>query len=905
MELLVAFLVLGVLGLGAWQISVQMGLSRVQRQLARALGEIERLRRAPASPAQATANDAATEAEPESAPPEPLVEVPAEDAGEASRRMPWEEGYDPAVDRPEEPVAPREPGAGSRFAAWLTQNWFYAVSALSLALAGLFLVQYGIENGYLTPTMRVAAALALGAALVGGGEWIRRRHGDAGATAYLPATFSAAGLVSLYGGVLAARALYGLIGPGPAMAGLVAVSAGALLLGWLNGPVLAGFGLVGAGAAPFLVGGDAGSATVFYVYYGLLGVTGLGIDAWRQWRWVSVLALAVAGAGGAAVYALSGEGPGYAVLVVVLALAAMAIPRREIGPAHDGGAPLAWLVPGLRAPIAFETWLAWGAMLAASLVLLALPRPGAGEMLLHAGLLTLLILAVTVWAWQARALSELVLFPALAFLALIPLESWLSWTLTRPVEVAPGTVEVPGLPLEVSLMMAMAALATAAAAWRGLVAGTGAQGLFWGLFAALFAPLVPLAFELFWLAPREPGGFDWAAHVLALAALMTGIAVRFARADGESRRRAAWAVLSAASLIALALFVILTKSALTVALAVLLALAAALDRRFRLPEMQYFVALGVIVLGWRVVADPGVVWAVEAPWWEFALSFAAPLAAMAAAWRLMPHEGRLTGRGFLESGFLMIAGIFATLALWRFIDARVGDDQVLSHWTLGLTACVWLICAAAQVYRLRLGPRLRWVRIGLAALYGLFALAFLALGLTVSNPFLSVGGASMPPVDVYGPLVFSTLAVGYLLPALALVLIARVGPRRLAPWVLVPAGALVCFWGFLVIRRFWLGDVYVGNGWLDGELYTYTVVLILAGAALLWQAIATGSTALRRAALVVIGVAVVKVLLVDARGLTGLFRVFSFLALGLSLAGLAWLNRWAAQEAAERGLEEE
>jgi len=38
---------------------------------------------------------------------------------------------------------------------------------------------------------------------------------------------------------------------------------------------------------------------------------------------------------------------------------------------------------------------------------------------------------------------------------------------------------------------------------------------------------------------------------------------------------------------------------------------------------------------------------------------------------------------------------------------------------------------------------------------------------------------------------------------------------------------------------------------------------------------------------------VAKVFLLDASGLTGLTRVVSFAGLGLSLAGLAWLNRWA------------
>jgi uncharacterized membrane protein len=47
-------------------------------------------------------------------------------------------------------------------ATWLKTNWFLAIAALSLALAGVFLVQYGIENGLLTPFWRVAGAVALG-----------------------------------------------------------------------------------------------------------------------------------------------------------------------------------------------------------------------------------------------------------------------------------------------------------------------------------------------------------------------------------------------------------------------------------------------------------------------------------------------------------------------------------------------------------------------------------------------------------------------------------------------------------------------------------------------------------------------------------------------------------------------
>jgi uncharacterized membrane protein len=47
----------------------------------------------------------------------------------------------------------------------------------------------------------------------------------------------------------------------------------------------------------------------------------------------------------------------------------------------------------------------------------------------------------------------------------------------------------------------------------------------------------------------------------------------------------------------------------------------------------------------------------------------------------------------------------------------------------------------------------------------------------------------------------------------------------------------------------------------------------------------------------VIVLTVAKVFLIDAAGLAGLMRVVSFLGLGLALAGVAFLNRWAAQQA--------
>ena len=88
-----------------------------------------------------------------------------------------------------------------------------------------------------------------------------------------------------------------------------------------------------------------------------------------------------------------------------------------------------------------------------------------------------------------------------------------------------------------------------------------------------------------------------------------------------------------------------------------------------------------------------------------------------------------------------------------------------------------------------------------------------------------------------------------------------------------------------------------GSSVVQGELYSYTVAMMLLGAGLLYQAIARHCDMLRKIAMAVIALTVAKVFLWDASGLTGLTRVVSFLGLGLSLAALAWLNRWAGQVA--------
>jgi uncharacterized membrane protein len=836
---------------------------------------------------------------PQHAPATPVAAAPA-----APRRSPWQPAPKSKPDAvpggadQNRPLVLRPDRIGAGI-GWLLRNWVYVVSALSLALAAIFLLQYGVEHGLLPPAARVAAALALGLGLVAAGEWLRRRHGDAArrVTAYLPSTFAGAGLVALFAAVIAARQLYGLIGPEPALAGLLLVAALALVLGWFYGPWLAAVGLAGATAAPFLVGGSAAASWWLYVYFALIAATGLAIDAGRRWAWVSVLALALGVAGGALVFAGGGDAGWLGAELLALALLAIAVPPLASMPQHGGAMVSARLFGGTAIWPSFPVRLAAGGVALASLGLALLPAASAAESLVVFGLLAALLLALALWAKDAPALADLTALPALGFLLRLAQESQqgpLYLDLARQaIALRPPETAAP---VTATVLLALALAGTLAAAWRSLRAADTAFGLYWAAGAVLFAPMAAVVLELLWQPARAIGANTWALHAMALAALMVWLAVLYARADGEGRRRAALAALSALSLIAFALILVLSETALTVALAVLVVVAAALDRQFRLPEMGWFMQAGLLVLSWRLLADPGLDWALHAPLWELALAFLAAIAAAATGWVLLQGLARERLTPLLESAGAGFAAVFVDLLVFRWLRDGFAGDAATTHWGLTLLALPWLVTALVALWRLQVGGALLALRKALAALAGAIGLAGLAAAVTLANPLSAVGGSAAA-----GPAPFDTLSLAYLVPAALALAAARLFQNRL-PWLRLPlvwaSGLFAALWLGLEIRRFWVGDALWQGGLPQGELISYTVAMVLAAAAQLYQSIARGSSGLRRLAMAVVVLTVLKVFWFDAAGLTGLTRVASFLGLGLALAGTAWLNRWAAAQQA-------
>ena len=500
--------------------------------------------------------------------------------------------------------------------------------------------------------------------------------------------------------------------------------------------------------------------------------------------------------------------------------------------------------------------------------------------------LSLLMGALIVWTRGAPALADLAGLPAIAMVITIAMNarSWASQAVDTEVFDAP-------VPKMVSIIVVIAAALSLAAARRSLRGGQASA--FMAALAALFAPAVAIAIEVCWQPADSLGTYFWALHAMTLAAIMVWMAERFARADGaDDRLRMSFAVLSALSCVTFSMVIMFTEAALTTAIAVAIVAAAALDHRFKLPLMGSFILAGVSAIGYRLVADPGIDWAVQTSWPQMLFVTGGVVVAFLATWILVAEAHRRRLAILMESATVSATGIFLTLVLMRGAIDIFGPRETDIPWMPGVMAAVWLLLGFSQLRRIDMKGWLVWIRTALAVVFLLGG----ALCIVMSIAFTPLDGTTF---RVEGTTLLNTLILAYLLPAIVLLIgsVWLTGQPRWSRMLFRAAGlALATFWAGHVIRHAWRGpDAMMLPGVGQGEMITYTIAILAVGAGLFTQSLARRSVSLRRWGLVVIGVAVAKVFLVDIGEMNGLVRVGALLLLGLSLAGLAWLNRWAAE----------
>ena len=168
------------------------------------------------------------------------------------------------------------------------------VGGFALALGGILLVRYSIEQGLFGPGLRIAAGAVLALVLVGLGELARRKENasdiDQMPRAHIPSILTAAGTTIAYADVWAAYEIYKFLSPAMAFLLLGLVALGTLAAALKHGPALGGLGLVGAYVTPLLVSTTQPSYWTLYVYLTVVTAAAYALARFRMWRWLAITA---------------------------------------------------------------------------------------------------------------------------------------------------------------------------------------------------------------------------------------------------------------------------------------------------------------------------------------------------------------------------------------------------------------------------------------------------------------------------------------------------------------------------------------------------------------------------------------------------------------------------------------
>lgn len=186
----------------------------------------------------------------------------------------------------EEPKEPRsfEFNLSTKLTVW--------IGAASVALAVFYLVQYSIAQGLLDPPVRIMLGLIFGLVIAVGGYWAHER-GRFANNIRVGQGITGAGLVALTFSLYSAANIYELISPLTGFIGMAAIVTSTAVLSLRMGPPIAAFSIVGGFAAPILFASETPNYTVLFTYLLILS-SGLQYIVIRQkWWGLSVAALAL------------------------------------------------------------------------------------------------------------------------------------------------------------------------------------------------------------------------------------------------------------------------------------------------------------------------------------------------------------------------------------------------------------------------------------------------------------------------------------------------------------------------------------------------------------------------------------------------------------------------------------
>ena len=697
---------------------------------------------------------------------------------------------------PERTTQNAAPKARASAFQWLSENALAWIGGLAMALGGALLVGYAAERGLFTPTLRLIAAMTAGAAMIVGGEWIRRRPAEGSRHRLAAALSAGAGAATLYASAWAAYYLYRFIPAPAAEIALAAISLGLFGLALIHGEPLALLAVVGGFAAPLILGRSTLGGAAIDGYLLVMTTTGLVVATWRRWTLAALASLAAIGS--------------WAIL-------------RDVGHDVAGGAFLLVSAPAIllavralmppkptEAGAALEGFLSLIAVLGAAIVgLVFVMKPDEPVVAIFLATLTVVIAASIAGARvPSRALAAPAILTVLAILVLFrgagPPAGATAWLL---------------LPIAILGAASLILVAASAPFWEASVIGAASVAL--GLTLLARDPMATPFIFLFGAIPLAAGAVliavrstdparDWALAAWIGAASEVG--PLFVHASVPEWARPLGCGVEAAIVAGLASRLPWRGLAQSAAFCALVSLAGLFA-----PALASAAFIGNV--SWTVLAGVG---------------GGATLLQAVATWFLRGRYNALASREATLTAAI-VSGLSTGFLLLQLWASTPGTG--LNSFTQTALQTV-LLTVVGTVVTIR-GGETTFARVR--------GPVFLAIGLVdglLANAGLHAFSFAQNPV--LGPPLLDTLALAYLAPALLFAVTGwRVGPTEVGPFRLSAAGALSLgtVWMVSEIHRLFHGvHMSPGATYAEGTAYGLAALVVCGGLTLRLGRPATGDS---------------------------------------------------------------
>jgi uncharacterized membrane protein len=822
-------------------------------------------------------------ATPVAPPPVPATETPIAPLATDEIRTKTTEEAAP-IRPPSPPPMPHIPAPAPQagFEERIGTRWVVWVGGLTLALGGFFLVRYSIEQGLLSPGVRVLLGGLFALALLAAGEWTRRKESIAAIEplpiANIPAILTAAGTAVAFATVYAAYALYGFLVPATAFILLGMVALGTLAAALLHGPALAGLGIAAAFATPVLVSSEQPDFWALYLYLAVVTAAAFGLARIRLWRWLAVttIVLATLWTFPCLQCGPSMVGPhAFHVIAGFILAALLVVCGFMFGPPAEQGRIEPISSGALAATLFGATLIVLNSFHADTAMIV----------------FALLVAGTLFVAWRAEAATGAV--NAAAVFVFFVFAEW-------AVRGNPDMLVLPGGPLpgigpaatdsSVSLHLITAAIFAVGFGAAGFLAqGRSVSAIVpvvWSA-TAVFVPLA-LLIALYARIAHLDRSIPFAILAVILAAAFGAATEALTKRDNRPGLPISTALFATGTLaaIALALTFALEKGWLTIALSLMSLGAAWISIQRPIPFLRWLAAIlaGIVVA--RIGYEPRIVGDAVGltPIFNWLLwGYGIPALSFWGGSILLRRRGDDAPLRMVEAA----AVLFTVLLAFMEIRHAVNNGDVYNN-SAGLTEVALQICVALAM---AIGLERLRIRTG-SIVHNISAILLTAFaGLASVFGLLFLENPTIWNEDV-GGIFINLILLGYAMPAvLALLLSYAVAGRRSPRYAnTIAAGALVLALTYVTfeIRRLYHGPLLSRGPTTGAEQYTYSIAWLAFGVVLLGTGVIFNSQGARLASAVVIALTIAKVFVIDISTLSDVYRALSFICLGLVLLPIGW-----------------